>query len=131
MSYLEWNRSDTDRVVVRRRGEGETWAEPIELADGCFEHYVSALAPRGHDVLVVWVDEVNRAAIFDAMLARCTFGASDEIVMRISAVDTSVEPAREHAVGSQFRAKAASPVRLKIDVQAPDGRRLICETGAA
>ncbi len=68
----------------------------------------------------VWVDEVKREAIFDAMLAKRTFGASDEIVMRISAMDTSVDPPREHTVGSQFTAKTASPVRLKIDVKAPD-----------
>jgi len=68
----------------------------------------------------VWADEVSREAILDAMLARRTFGASDEIVMRISAEDPSTDPPSEYAVGSQFTAKAASPVRLKIDVEAPD-----------
>lgn len=68
----------------------------------------------------VWAEDVSREAILDAMLARRTFGSSDEIVMRISAQDPSADPPREYPAGAQFAAKAASPIRLKIDAAAPD-----------
>lgn len=57
----------------------------------------------------VWAEKPTRAAIFDALLARRTFGASDEIVVRMSAGD--------HAMGEQF--EAAKPLELSIDVTAP------------
>lgn len=54
VSYLEWNGGKTDRVLVRRKSPGGGWGDSIELRDGCFEHYISALAPRGDGVLAVW-----------------------------------------------------------------------------
>ncbi len=60
----------------------------------------------------VWVDQPTREALFDAMLARRTFAASDEIVVRASAGG--------HMVGTEFAASAASPPEIMIDVDAPD-----------
>ena len=60
----------------------------------------------------VWVDRPTREALFDAMLARRTFAASDEIVVRASAGG--------HMVGEEFAASAASPPEIVIDVDAPD-----------
>ncbi len=54
VSYLEWNGGQTDRVLLRYKSEDGEWSKPIELADGCFEHYISALAPRGRNVFAVW-----------------------------------------------------------------------------
>lgn len=52
--YMEWNRGKTDRIVVRRKPLGAEWQAPIELADGCFEHYVPSIAALGNRILVVW-----------------------------------------------------------------------------
>ena len=60
----------------------------------------------------VWVDQPTREALFDAMLARRTFAASDEIVVRAAAGG--------HMVGEEFAASTKSPPKIVIDVDAPD-----------
>ena len=60
----------------------------------------------------VWVDQPTRDALFDAMLARRTFAASDEIFVRASADG--------HMVGEEFSASAASPPEIAIEVDAQD-----------
>ncbi len=60
----------------------------------------------------VWVEEPTRESLFDAMLARRTFGASDEIVLRVSADG--------HMPGEQFSAAVGSPPEIAIAVEAPD-----------
>ncbi len=60
----------------------------------------------------VWVDQVTRESLFDAMLARRTFGATDEIVVRTTAGN--------HLPGEQFTASVTSPPEIVISVEAPD-----------
>jgi len=60
----------------------------------------------------IWVDELTREAMFDAMLARRTFGASDEIVVRATAGD--------HMPGEQFSASMSAPPEIVISLEAPD-----------
>ena len=60
----------------------------------------------------IWVDELTREAMFDAMLARRTFGASDEIVVRATAGD--------HMPGERFSASMGAPPEIVISLEAPD-----------
>ena len=60
----------------------------------------------------VWVEQPTRESLFDAMLARRTFGASDEIIVRTSADG--------HMPGAQFTATVDAPPEIAIEVEAPD-----------
>ena len=60
----------------------------------------------------VWVEQPTRESLFDAMLARRTFGASDEIIVRTSAA--------EHMPGEQFTASVDALPEIAIEVEAPD-----------
>ena len=60
----------------------------------------------------VWVREPTREALFDAMLARRTFAASDEIIVKAVAAD--------HMVGEEFSARAGDPLEFRMEVDAPD-----------
>lgn len=60
----------------------------------------------------VWAAEPTREALFDGMLARRTFAASDEIYVKALA--------NGHMVGEEFSAEAGSPLELQVHVQAQD-----------
>lgn len=60
----------------------------------------------------VWAETATREGIIDGMLARRTYAATDEILLRVTAVG--------HPVGEAFEAQAASPPPIEIDIQAPD-----------
>ena len=60
----------------------------------------------------IWAEQPTRESLFDAMLARRTFGASDEIVLRVSADG--------HMPGEQFTASVVSPPEITISVEAQD-----------
>ena len=60
----------------------------------------------------VWVDEPTREALFDAMLARRTFAASDEIYVKAVAAG--------HMVGEEFSASIESPPEIAIEIEAQD-----------
>jgi hypothetical protein len=54
LAWVEWNDKDADRVLIRRRAPGGSWSEPIELADGNWDHYQPAIAARGQNAVIVW-----------------------------------------------------------------------------
>jgi len=60
----------------------------------------------------VWVSEISREAIFDAMLARHTFAASDQIILKVTADN--------HMAGDEFTATAKASPAFLIDVHACD-----------
>ena len=60
----------------------------------------------------MWAAEPTREALFDAMLARRTFAASDEIYVRTRADD--------RMVGEEFSASASTPPEILVDVEAQD-----------
>ena len=68
----------------------------------------------------VWVERPTRDALFDALLARRTFGASDEIILRVSASSKNDGATKHYSAGRQFIAKAGSPPSIQINVEAPD-----------
>ena len=60
----------------------------------------------------VWSEKETRESLFDAMLARRTYAASDEMIVRTSAAG--------HPAGEQFRAAVSDPPTISIDVEAMD-----------
>jgi hypothetical protein len=60
----------------------------------------------------VWVPAITREALLDAMFARRTYAASDEIIVRASAGG--------HFVGEEFTAPVASPPEITASIDAPD-----------
>ena len=60
----------------------------------------------------VWVEDATLESLFDAMLARRTFAASDEIYVKATAGG--------HMVGEEFSASPSSPPEIVVDVEAQD-----------
>lgn len=60
----------------------------------------------------IWAEEATRESLFDGMLARRTFAASDEIYVRATADG--------HMVGEEFSASVASPPEIVVEVDAQD-----------
>lgn len=60
----------------------------------------------------IWAEDTTREALFDAMLARRTFAASDEIYVKATADG--------HMVGEEFSASVSSPPEIVVDVEAQD-----------
>ena len=58
----------------------------------------------------IWADDATRESLFDAMLARRTFAASDEIYVKATADG--------HMVGEEFSASASSPPEIVVEVEA-------------
>ena len=58
-AWVEWNGSDGDRVLVRRRTLSGTWSAAIELADGNWDHYLPAVAALPGGALVAWSSQVD------------------------------------------------------------------------
>ncbi len=60
----------------------------------------------------VWAEHETRESLFEAMLERRTYAATDEIVLKVSADG--------HNAGEQFTAPVGSPPEIAIAIEAPD-----------
>jgi len=61
----------------------------------------------------VWVEEISREGVINAMLARRTYAASDEIFLRVGVGEN-------HTMGEIFEANADNPPPIRIRIEAPD-----------
>ena len=68
--FVEWNDTDADRVVVRRRDRSGAWGRPIPIVDGGGDHYAPAIVARGASAFAVWSSQVN--GNFDLYAAEIT-----------------------------------------------------------
>jgi hypothetical protein len=60
----------------------------------------------------VWVPSEDREGLFDGLLARRTYAASDEMLVRTTA--------DSHMPGEQFTASASKPPQIEANITAPD-----------
>ncbi len=60
----------------------------------------------------VWCEAISREALLDAMLARRTYAASDEIIVKTTAAG--------HMPGEQFTARVSDPPEIVAAIEAPD-----------
>ena len=60
----------------------------------------------------VWAETEDRQGILDGMLARHSYGASDEIIVRASA--------DRYMPGARFEASTARPPQIEAEIEAPD-----------
>ena len=130
-----WNPAPIDcllEIYQGARGSYERWQAPDGEKRGGTQtddpgHFAIDALNKGHRYgfvsfsdhgsthnswAAVWAAEPTRAALFDAMLARRTFAASDEIYVRTRADD--------RMVGEEFSASAATPPEILVDVEARD-----------
>ena len=54
VAYVEWNGSDADSVIVRRRSPEGTWGGPITLSDGNWDHYLPAIVAVPGGAMAFW-----------------------------------------------------------------------------
>lgn len=130
-----WTPSPFDcllEIYQGSRGSYEQWKAPAGEKRGGTQtddpgHFAQDALNKGHRYgfvsfsdhgsthnswAAVWVDRTSREALFDAMLARRTFAASDEIAVRATADG--------HMVGEAFIANASAPPEIMIDIEGQD-----------
>ncbi len=112
-SYERWRLPAAEKRGPTQTDEPGHFAQDA-LNNGNIYGFVSFSDHRSthNSWAAVWVEELRRESLFDAMLARRTFGASDEIIARASA--------GPHMPGEQFTLPVAAPIEIKISVEAPD-----------
>ncbi|MCS6863191.1 MAG: hypothetical protein NZT92_23030, partial [Abditibacteriales bacterium] len=112
-SYEAWRLPDKEKRGGTQTDEPGHFAQDA-LAKGNLYGFVS-FSDHGstHNSWAgVWVDAISREGILNGMLARRTFAASDEIILRVTA--------DHHAAGEAFNAKITAPPVLSIAADAPD-----------
>lgn len=113
-SYERWRLPEKEKRGGTQTDEPGHFAQDA-LAKGNIYGFVSFSDHRStHNSWAgVWVENLTREALFDAMLARRTFGASDEIILKVTA-------GGRHMAGEEFTAQVASPPEILISAEAPD-----------
>ena len=114
------------------RGSYERWQQPAGEKRGGTQtndpgHFAQDALNKGHRYgfvsysdhrsthnswAAVWSEAATREALFDAMLARRTFAASDEIYLKATADG--------HMVGEEFTASPSAPPEIAINIEAQD-----------
>ena len=130
-----WPNSPFDcllEIYQGARGSYEKWRLPkTEIRGGTQTddpgHFAADALDRGHlygfvsfsdhrsthnSWAAVWAEQETREALFDAMLARRTYAASDEIILKVSAGGRNA--------GERFTASAGAPPEIAVAVEAPD-----------
>ncbi len=112
-SYEAWRLPDKEKRGGTQTDEPGHFAQDA-LAKGNIYGFVSFSDHRSthNSWAAVWVSDITREALFDAMLARRTYAASDEIIVKASAGG--------RLVGEQFTARASHPPEITAAVEVPD-----------
>jgi hypothetical protein len=112
-SYEAWRLPPKEKRGPTQTDEPGHFAQDA-LAKGNVYGFVSFSDHRSthNSWAAVWAAEPTRAALFDGMLARRTYAASDEIIVKAAAAG--------HMPGEQFTARAAEPPEITATVEAPD-----------
>ena len=114
------------------RGSYERWNAPDDEKRGGTQtdrpgHFAQDALNKGHRYgfvsfsdhgsthnswAAIWAENATREALFDALLARRTYAASDEIYVRASADG--------HMVGEAFGASVSAPPEIAVEIEAQD-----------
>ena len=57
--YIEWDGKESDRVVVKKRGEEGGWSGPIVIHDGYWDHYIPDIVALPEGALASWSAQVD------------------------------------------------------------------------
>jgi hypothetical protein len=100
--YIEWNDKDADRVVVRKKTNGN-WSAPMAIEDGNWDHYSPAIVAHGNGALAIWSGQST--------------GNYDLYAAEIPASGSPSKPARlTSAPFSDFNARAVSDAHGNVTV---------------
>ena len=112
-SYEAWRLPDDEKRGPTQTDEPGHFAQDA-LAKGNVYGFVSFSDhfSTHNSWAAVWAETEDRRGILDGMLARRSYGASDEIIVRASADG--------HMPGARFEASAARPPQIEAEIEAPD-----------
>jgi hypothetical protein len=118
-SYEQWGLPPGEKRGGTQTKEPGHFAQDA-LARGNVYGFVSFSDHRSthNSWACVWVEDVSREKILDAMLARRTYAASDEMLVKVTADD-------RFTMGQAFEARADSPPSLRLEIKAPDEIRRV------
>ena len=112
-SYEAYNLPDREKRGPTQVDEPGHFAQDA-LAKGNVYGYVSfSVHGSTHNSWAgVWAETADREGLLDAMYARRTYAASDEIILKATAAG--------HMVGEEFQATVANPPLIEASISSPD-----------